>query len=126
MNEETGGRYQQSKNYTAEELLTTVITSAAQRDQVKLRPYLNGKIVFEITDSGKNYVFDWSEEKLRTAAIAKPDSEANVDCFITLNENTLFKICSGDLNPQIAMLSNKINIKGKVAYAVYLFNLLIQ
>jgi putative sterol carrier protein len=31
---------------------------------------------------------------------------------------------SGDLNPQVAMLADKIKVKGKIGPAVYLFNLI--
>ncbi len=113
-------------NYSVEELLTTVIRANAERDQVKLRPYMIGKIVFEMTDSKKNYVFDWTADKLRVEKVAQSAKEENIDCTISTTETTITKIANGDINPQISMLSNYVNIKGKVSFAVYIFNLIIQ
>lgn len=116
--------FHQKKEYNVDDLLTNVITANASRAGVKLRPFITGKILFQITDTNKNYVFDWSGEKATSVLLPKGQEEQNIDCYISVNENTMQKIASGDINPQIAMLSNKMNIKGKVSFAVYAFNLL--
>lgn len=120
----TNERRNNPRGGSVHELLTSVISNRAHRDQVKLRPYINGTVLFQLTDSKKNYIFDWSSEKLRAEPVTKPEEAAGAECTIRMNENVLSQIAAGDINPQIAMLSNKVNVSGKVAYAVYIFNLI--
>ncbi|MCX6114147.1 MAG: SCP2 sterol-binding domain-containing protein [Proteobacteria bacterium] len=58
-----------------------------------------------------------------TLTIGEGSDSSTVECIVSLNEQSLMAVRSGDLNPQVAMLSDKIRIKGKVGMAVYLFNL---
>jgi putative sterol carrier protein len=41
-----------------------------------------------------------------------------------MSEDHLKRIWQGELNPQIAMLSEKIRVEGRKAVAIYLFNLI--
>ena len=115
---------QSSARESAKEILTVKLVKQAKSDQVKLRPYLIAKILFNITNS-KSYLFDWTSETL-TVTEHKDSQEPSVDCTITLSEDTLIKISNDQINPQIAMLSNKISLSGKVGLAVYVFNLICR
>ena len=57
------------------------------------------------------------------ATVEGSDADA-VDSVISLTEQNLMAVRSGDLNPQVAMLADKIKVKGKIGPAVYLFNLI--
>jgi putative sterol carrier protein len=57
-------------------------------------------------------------------ATAEGSDAAAVDSIISLTEQNLMAVRSGDLNPQVAMLADKIKVKGKIGPAVYLFNLI--
>lgn len=110
----------------AHKLLTETVLANARRDHAKLRPYLTCKILFNITDSRKSYLFDWTAEELKSEELSSPAEENAADCTISLSDSTLSRIASGDINPQIAMLSNKVQISGKVTFAVYVFNLIAR
>ena len=85
----------------------------------------------ELTNSGERFVFDWRGDELKvsplssdvTLTIGEGSDSSTVECIVSLNEQSLMAVRSGDLNPQVAMLSDKIRIRGKVGMAVYLFNL---
>jgi|GEM_PF-1513175 len=109
----------------------------AQRATLRLKPFLTGAIVFEFTNSGERFLFDWREDLPTTKPIAREvsvtceeskgfvhsASAANVDTVIAISEAHLMAVRSGSLNPQVGMLTDKIKVKGKVGPAVYIFNL---
>lgn len=105
---------------SAAELFEDDIFQRAQRDQAKLRPYLTGKVVFDIEDKKAKWIFDWSSDKLRVSKYDKEES----DCVIQISEENLLKIAWGSLNPQLAMLSDKVKVSGKLSLAIYIFNLI--
>ncbi|RME62034.1 MAG: hypothetical protein D6780_00530, partial [Candidatus Dadabacteria bacterium] len=49
--------------------------------------------------------------------------DCQYECLIEIESYWLEKIFSHQLNPQIAMLSEKILVEGKATLAVYFFNL---
>jgi putative sterol carrier protein len=53
-----------------------------------------------------------------------PTDKLSVDAHILLSEQHLMAVRSGDLNPQVGMLTEKIKVRGKVSPAVYIFNLI--
>ena len=107
---------------SARELLLEVIRQRAQGVEMKLRTQLTGTILIDIVGQNRQrYLFDWSTDALK---IAESDSDTG-DCIMTLSEQSLLRIASGDLNPQIAMLSDKINVRGKLSLAIYFFNLVV-
>lgn len=105
---------------SAAELFEDEIVQRANRDQVRLRPYLTGKIIVEIEDKKKKYLFDWSADAVKCGATNENES----DCKISITEEHLLKIAAGDLNPQLAMLSDKVKVKGQLSLAIYIFNLI--
>lgn len=109
----------------------------AQRAGLRLKPYLTASILVELTNSGERYLFDWRQDAPKVSAVPRetsvsveelvggeaPSDKLHVDAHIALSEQHLMAIRSGDLNPQVGMLTEKIKVKGKVSPAVYIFNL---
>ena len=116
---------------TAKDILTEEVLPRAKRAGPRMRPHLTGSIAIEVSGKGERYLFDWRAEEPQiqtlTAAPQVRGSEggdaAQVDCLIRISETHLFQVRSGDLNPQIAMLGDKIKVDGKVGLAMYFFNL---
>jgi hypothetical protein len=110
----------------------------AQRAALRLKPFLTGSIVFDFTNSGERFLFDWRDDAPSTKPLAREvgvtcdeakgfinsASAANVDTVIAISEAHLMAVRSGSLNPQVGMLTEKIKVKGKVGPAVYIFNLI--
>lgn len=109
----------------------------AQRAGLRLKPYLTARILMELSNSGERYLFDWREDAPKVSAVPReiavtteelapetPSDKVVVDAHIVLSEQHLMAIRSGDLNPQVGMLTEKIKVKGKVSPAVYIFNLI--
>jgi hypothetical protein len=109
----------------------------AQRAGLRLKPYLTTRIVVELSNSGERYLFDWREDAPKVSAVPRemsvtteelttdaPTDKVAVDAHIVLSEQHLMAVRSGDLNPQVGMLTEKIKVKGKVSPAVYIFNLI--
>ena len=46
-----------------------------------------------------------------------------VDCVVKLKEPQLMAIQSGELNPQIALVNEKVKVEGAAGLAMYFFNL---
>ena len=106
---------------SVQELLGDSLLARARAADAKLRAQLMGSILLRFTNSGQRYLFDWSGDEPQ----AGPSDRESVDCIINLSEQTLLRIASGDLNPQIAMLSDKVNVKGRLSLAIYWFNLIV-
>lgn len=113
------------------DVLCEELPDRASRAKLRLKPYLSGALAVELTNSGERFLFDWRGEdpkvtplaKDMTVSIGEGSDPSLVDCIISLSEQNLMSVRSGDLNPQVAMLADKIKVKGKVGPAVYLFNL---
>lgn len=104
----------------SKELFLEAIPERSRFASANLKSHLSGKIEFEIKPSGVRYTVDWSGEELKS-------SEGSVDeaaCTIKISEADLMRIVSGDLNPQVAMLSHRVFISGNPDHAVYAFNLI--
>lgn len=102
------------QGFFSEQLLPRAKTS-----QAKLRSQLVGSILIEFSDSGERYLFDWSDDQPKLAQT----KDGTAECKIILRSDDFMRIASGDLNPQIAMLSEKIRVEGKPGLAIYFFNL---
>jgi len=97
-----------------------------------LKPHLTGSLVIELDNSGEKFLFDWRGDDAKvspfkgevTLATADSVDPAKIECLISLSEQNLMAVRSGDLNPQVAMLADKIRVKGRMGPAVYLFNLI--
>jgi putative sterol carrier protein len=105
---------------SVEELLESELEQRLLNANVRLREQLMGSIVVAL-DSGKRYLVEASAEQTK---VSQTESES-ADCVIQVSGSTLLRIAAGDLNPQIAMLSDKINVRGRLSLAVYFFNLIV-
>lgn len=119
------------------DVLCEELPDRAERARLRLKPYVSGMLVFELTNSGERFLFDWRDELPKVSSITKETSvtcdealglvvsneRLNVDAIISVSEKNLMSIRSGDLNPQVGMLTDKIKIRGKVSPCVYVFNL---
>ncbi len=104
----------------ARELMTDELRQRAEFSSARLKECLAGSIVVRLRERNEKFLFDWTGATPK----AEPTDQSSGDCVIDLHENTLLKIASGDLNPQIGMLSEKISVQGKLSLAVYFFNLI--
>lgn len=115
----------------ARDVICEELPARAERAKLRLRPQLTGAFLIEVSNTGEKFIFDWrgQDPKVTPAEgpveLAPPDSNdpSKVDTIISLSDQHMMAIRSGDLNPQVAMLADKIRVKGKMGPAVYLFNL---
>jgi len=106
----------------------------------KLMMHLAGGITVELERSGGRLQFDWRSGPAigATSPVATPPDGGSGGaapttsetrsvlpdhCSIKISDENLMRIASGDLNPQLAMLSDKIQVDGKHSIAMYFFNL---
>ena len=114
------------------DVLCEELPNRATRAKLRLKPHLTCVLAVEITSSGEKFIFDWKGEEPKVAPASggitinaeSPGDATVVESIISLTEQNLMAVRSGDLNPQVAMLADKIRVKGKVGPAVYLFNLI--
>jgi SCP-2 sterol transfer family len=114
------------------DVLCDELPNRASRAKLRLKPHLTCVLAVELTSSGEKFVFDWKGDEPTVAPVSgaltvnaeNPGEATVVDSIISLSEQNLMAVRSGDLNPQVAMLGDKIKVKGKVGPAVYLFNLI--
>jgi hypothetical protein len=107
----------------AHELMLEEVKARAQRAGTRLRECLLGTLLIELTN-GKKFGFDWRQAELVVVPLeGELKGVGAADCTIRLSEDNLMRVASGDLNPQVGMLSDKIRVQGKVSFAVYFFNL---
>lgn len=114
------------------DVLCEELPSRAARAKLRLKPHLTCVLGLELSSSGERFIFDWKGEEPKVAPATgaltlnaeNPGEATLVDSIISLTEQNLMAVRSGDLNPQVAMLADKIKVKGKIGPAVYLFNLI--
>lgn len=102
------------------QLLINAVNHNANRMNRRLRAQLTGRVQLLVRGSGEAYLLDWRTDDLRTEECRDPEAE----CTIEIGAGDLFDIARGELNPQIAMLSDKIKVSGEARMAIYFFNLL--
>ena len=78
---------------------------------------LAGTIQIELRDTGESCSIEPTTGR-EIPATTQPDAT------IRMHSGDARRILAGDLNPQIAMLSGKIQLEGRAGLAVYLFNVL--
>lgn len=113
-------RYQNGRLRSAPDLLLEHILEKAHRAHPALRAELCGTIIISLDEGRQRYLVDWRNDPLKVAEA----KEATADCVIHVKEEDLELIAQGNLNPQIAMLSDKIRIEGSPTFAMYFFNLI--
>jgi len=101
------------------QLLLNAVNQNANRNNRRLRAQLTGRVQLNLRGSAECYLLAWRSEALRVEE--RRDAEA--ECTIELGSADLFDIARGELNPQIAMLSDKIRVSGESRMAIYFFNL---
>ena len=114
------------------DVLCEELPGRASRAKLRMKPHLTCTLVVELTSSGEKFLVDWKGDEPTVVPVSGPVSVATVegrdadavDSVISLTEQNLMAVRSGDLNPQVAMLADKIKVKGKIGPAVYLFNLI--
>lgn len=95
----------------------------SRRNSERLRAILTGKILFDVDESPVAYVIDWSSEDLEVTEVSEKEELPEVECTISLTEDDLFGISKGNLNPQVCLLSDRIQVEGQMELAMYAFNL---
>jgi len=114
------------------DVLCDELPNRAARAKLRLKPHLTCVLAVELTSSGEKFVFDWKGDEPKVVPVSggftvnaeSPGEATVVDSIISISEQNLLAVRSGDLNPQVAMLADKIKVRGKVGPAVYLFNLI--
>ncbi len=104
---------------TAKELILEELPLRAGEASSCLKECLMGTVLIDIKDKNEFYRVIWNAGGFKVE-----EGGGAADCTIHLSEQHLLKIVSGDLNPQIAMLSDKIFVEGKLNLGVYFFNLI--
>lgn len=102
------------------EELSDLILERAVTAHPTLRAVLAGTVEVFVKDRPFRTIFDFVANPPKRLAAGSKES----DCVIECDERTLFRVHQGDLNPQLAMVSDKMVIRGKSGLAVYFFNLL--
>lgn len=112
------GAERRGRPRNVEELLTQDLGMRASKSNDLLRSKLKGRILLKIRGSDP-YLVDWTGSELSV----KRAADSNADTVIEAEERDIMKISMGNLNPQIAMLSDKMKVSGNPELAIYFFNL---
>jgi hypothetical protein len=121
---------------TARDVVCEELPERAGRAAARLKPFLTGTFVFDFTNTGERFLFDWRGDSPSTKPLSRDiaitwdeaqgyvatENSVNVDTVVSISESHLMAVRSGSLNPQVGMLTEKIRVKGKVGPAVYIFN----
>ena len=126
---------QLSKGIVSEQATNELAEDVRKRAGIagsKLMMHLTGGITVELERSGGKLQFDWrsssSSANLSSGSASGSGTSGSTSitpdqCNIRISDENLMRIASGDLNPQLAMLSDKIRVDGKHSLAMYFFNL---
>lgn len=112
------GRARSKRDFLEE--ISDLIISRASNAHSNLIAMLTGTLELFVRDRPYRVIFDFSAKPPQKLSAGSKECE----CSIELDERTLSRIHQGELNPQLAMVSDKMLIKGKAGLAVYFFNLL--
>ncbi len=119
-----GGGASRTGKVAVEEIAAGISTAGRQMSP-KLRELLMGTVVLRVLDRSRAFLFDPKGEGFPMQESSGPAAKTiKGDCVIDLTEMSLQRMWNGELNPQIAMLSDKVTISGKSELAVYFFNLI--
>ncbi len=97
------------------------VADRAQRSE-RLRTHLPSPVKVRIFDKNLSFCLDWTQPELRISE----NTTEQVACTVSLRERDFQSLVEGRLNPQVAMLSDKIKVEGQTSLAIYIFNLLID
>jgi len=116
----TKGRRDGAKNLS--DFIVEEVGIRASRIDPKLKAQLSSVIQLELTDLHQSFVFDWQGNNLKIKEGIEPAAE----CCIAISSEDLLGIADGELNAQMAMLSDKVRVTGRVGVAMYFFNLFVK
>lgn len=104
--------------------ITEMLPEKAKYANQRLKASLAGTTCIKVKNSDERYLLTWKEGNLIVEQKQKGEVElSSLDCEISATEATYLKIINGELNPQIAMLTDKIEIIGTFSIPIYIFNL---
>jgi hypothetical protein len=117
---------------SARDLFLEEVGGRSDRVEPTLKSQLLGTVVVEVTGNKGRYLIDGRGDSITVSEFqetpqlrkSEQDPPTAIDCVVRLSEPHLFQVRSGELNPQLAMLSEKIRVEGRIGLAVYLFNLI--
>ena len=112
------GQYRNSKD-----VMLGDVSDRLQRANERLRAQLNGSVLIEVSEPEAKYLLKGADTGLSLDALEGNGANA-ADCKVRIRQSDLLRVASGELNPQVAMLSDRISVEGQVGLAVYLFNLI--
>jgi ubiquinone biosynthesis protein UbiJ len=120
--QDSGRELNSSASRTKDNLdeLVKVIVERAKEASPNLRTQLAGTLELFVRDRPFRIGFDFSANP---AKIMDPATKS-FDCVLEIEERTLMRIDRGELNSQLALVSDKVTVRGKAGLAVYFFNLL--
>ncbi len=113
-------RFSNGGRPAARDIIVDGVLERAHRAHPTLRDQLRGTILLKVGSGREKYIVDWRTDSLKVAET----KDETADCVIGLEDRDLEMIAGGNLNPQIAMLSEKISIEGDASLAMYFFNLI--
>jgi hypothetical protein len=110
------------------ELSEKVLAKSRETDAHLLHHHLKGVVELSISNPFQKIYFDWRENELKIyQSIPATLSSDSIDCTIEISLADLKLISDGTLNPQVAMLSERIIVKGSTPgyseFSVFFFNL---
>lgn len=118
--ERAPARRNRSRNFrSAREFMLEELKLRCEEAGPKLKECLNGTVCLRIRDKEESFFLDWGVQGVKVDEV----SDSRGDCVIELAEVSFLKILAGELNPQIAMLSDKVFVQGRLGLAIYFFNL---
>lgn len=119
MADESGEEDSDDEESSLNEILEHSLLERARNASPSLKAELGALVELHFKDLKQSFYFDWNgpEPTISSSADGEPDTK------ITIKSDDATRIASGKLNPQIAMMSHKIQVEGKPGPAVYFFNL---
>lgn len=98
----------------------TATIDAEKRE--RLLSVLSGKIQFYVKGSKERFYLEFQNNEISFGSGIDKDP----DCTVTITESDIEGIAEDSLNPQIAMISDKVTVEGKTSLAIYAFNLITR
>lgn len=95
------------------------LATRASRANDLLKSKIKGTVLIKILGA-KDFLFDGVKGEVSSPK----NSDQASDSTIEIGEKDMVAIANGVLNPQLAMLSDKIKVSGNAELAIYFFNLI--
>ncbi|MCB0353015.1 MAG: SCP2 sterol-binding domain-containing protein [Bdellovibrionales bacterium] len=105
-----------------DELFSENLENFSFRMNPNLSAHLAGDILIDFRENGRSFAVSVSGTSVSSKELGKGKS-GTFDCEIAVSERDFLDLVNGNLNPQVAMLSERVQVTGRLDAAVYLFNL---